>query len=252
MDQDLLIPDNEQIETILLTIEKDMIGRLDAFLHDRFSNYSRSYLQKLIKEGNVFIDNKKITKASTKLKEKQEVRIYLPQLVSLKLKPEAIPLDIMYEDDDLAIINKQSDIAVHPAEGKITGTLVNALLFHFKNLSTCNGILRPGIVHRLDRNTSGVLIIAKNNKAHNLICEQFKNRNVKKEYLALVEGKVNCENGTIALPIGMDTKNRRRMSIMHGGKKAVTDYLKIADYPNFSLVRLFPKTRSHNINLGFI
>ncbi|NUM36115.1 MAG: RluA family pseudouridine synthase [Candidatus Brocadiae bacterium] len=223
--------------------------RLDAYLGKRFFEYSRSYLQKLIKNGNVLIDGKEV-KPGYKIKEGQKIFIRLPELEPLHLKPQEMELDIIFEDEHIAVINKRADLVVHPSRGHMEGTLVNGLIHYFENLSDFNDAYRPGIVHRLDRFTSGLLVIAKNNKSHAALAEQFQTRHIHKEYLALVEGKVRFENGTISLPLGIDPRNRERAAVCHGGKEAVTDYQVIARYPSFTFVHVFPKTgRTHQIRI---
>lgn len=245
-----LVPNQDKIEQIEFKVRGRVEGnRIDAYLSKRFNDYSRAYLQKLIKAGNVLIDGKK-AKASDKIKDGQIVSIALPELEPLHLKPEEMTLNIIYEDDDIAVLNKPADLVVHPSRGHMQGTLVNGLLYHFENLSDENDVYRPGIVHRLDRFTSGILLIAKNNKSHASLGEQFENRKIQKQYFALIEGHMRFEQGTIALPLAMDPRNRERMAISHGGKEAVTNYSVFAKYPHFSLIHVFPKTgRTHQIRI---
>jgi 23S rRNA pseudouridine1911/1915/1917 synthase len=248
-----LIPNEEKVEEISFTIKGRVEGlRLDAYLSKRFVEYSRAYLQKLIANKRVLIQGKPV-KASAKIRAGQQVSIQLPKLEPLYLKPEKMPLEILYEDDSLAVLNKPSDLVIHPSRGHLSGTLVNGLLGYFEELSDYHeDVYRPGIVHRLDRYTSGVLLIAKNSQVHASLAKQFEDRQTKKEYLALVEGQMRFEEGTIALPLGVDPRNRERMAIRHGGKEAMTEYKVIARYPDWTLVHVFPKTgRTHQIRIHF-
>ncbi len=245
-----LVPNEEKVSETEFIVKGRMEGRrLDAYLGKRFFEYSRSYLQKLIKNGNVLIDGK-TAKPGYKIKEGQKIFIRLPELEPLHLKPQEMDIEIIFEDESIAVINKRADVVVHPSRGHMEGTLVNGLLYYFENLSDFNDAYRPGIVHRLDRFTSGLLVIAKNNQSHAALAEQFQTRNIHKEYVALVEGKMRFENGTISLPLGIDPRNRERAAVCNGGKEAVTDYNVIARYPGFTLVHVFPKTgRTHQIRI---
>lgn len=250
MAQKPLVPNEEKISEVEFLIKGRMEGRrLDAYLGKRFFEYSRSYLQKLIKGGHVLVDGKSV-KAGYKVKEGQTIHISLPELEPMHLQPEEMEIKIIYEDEDIAVINKPADLVIHPSRGHMQGTLVNGLIHYFENLSDFNDAYRPGIVHRLDRYTSGLLVVAKNNKSHAALADQFQNRFIHKEYLALVEGKMRFENGTICLPLGLDPRNRERGAVRAGGKEAVTDYTVLARYPSFTLVHVFPKTgRTHQIRI---
>ncbi len=250
MGQPTLIPNEEHVETLEFFIKGRVEGqRLDAYLVKRFEDYSRTYLQKLIKGGKVFV-NGKPAKASHKIRVGQEVRVELPQLEELHLKPEQMPLTIVYEDEDIVAINKQANLIIHPARGHLQGTLVNGLIFYFENLSDYNDAYRPGIVHRLDRDTSGILLVAKNNIAHAGLAAQFENREIHKEYLALVEGNMKLDRNIVNLPLAVDPRNRERMSVRKDGKISITEYQVLMRYPGYTLVHVFPKTgRTHQIRV---
>jgi 23S rRNA pseudouridine1911/1915/1917 synthase len=238
-----------------LTIKKtDLVDktslRLDHFLVAKFPQFTRNYLQQVIKGGNVLVNDAKV-RASKKVKTGDRLAINFPKPEKIDLKPEAIPLNVIFEDKNLLVINKPAGLVVHPGAGNHQGTLVNAILHHSPRLKRIGAKLRPGIVHRLDRDTSGVLVVAKNDSTFQELASQFKNHLVKKEYLALVYGKVKPKEGKIIAPIRRDYHNRKRMAISVKGKEAETDY-KVAKYfgNQFTLVRVFPKTgRTHQIRV---
>lgn len=198
--------------------------RVDKFLAAELSDLSRSYIQKLLKEGRVLLEEKPI-KANYKLREGDEITFTVPPLKELSVEAEDIPLDILYEDEDLIFINKPKDMVVHPCAGRYSGTLVNGLLYHCKDqLSGINGVLRPGIVHRIDKDTTGVLVVCKNDKAHRSVAEQLKVHSITRKYRAIVHGIVK-EDGTVDAPIGRSPKDRKKMAINEkNGKRAVTHY----------------------------
>ncbi|MBU5314164.1 RluA family pseudouridine synthase [Tissierella carlieri] len=231
-------------------VDEDDNERLDAYLAKELDEISRSYIQKLIKEDLVYVNDKHV-KSSYLVKEGDYIKVNLPSPKKLEIIPEDIPIDIVYEDEDLAIINKPQDMVVHPAPGNYTGTLVNALLFHIDNLSSINGIIRPGIVHRLDKDTSGLLIIAKNDKAHRILSESLKERNVKRVYISLVHGILSNDEGTINAPIGRHGTDRKKMTVTQkNSKEAITHYKVLERYNNYSLVEVNLETgRTHQIRV---
>ncbi|KZL94188.1 RluA family pseudouridine synthase [Clostridium magnum] len=223
--------------------------RLDVFLSRYFEDKSRSYLQNLIEEGNVKV-NEKLKKSNYKLKSGEKVSILIPEPVGLNVEPEDIPLDIVYEDNDVIVVNKSQGMVVHPAAGIYNGTLVNALLSHCKDLSGINGVARPGIVHRIDKDTSGVLVIAKNDNAHNKLAEQFKDHSMTRSYLALVEGVLKKDEGTIDAPLGRHPIERIKIAVIKDGRRAVTHYKVLERFNNNTLVECVLETgRTHQIRV---
>ena len=224
--------------------------RVDKYLHGRFSNYSRVMLQEIIKAGAVKV-NGKIVKQSFKLSPGDKIDMTLPKLPSKEIQPEDIPINIIYEDDDLIILNKQPGIIVHPARGNTHGTLVNALAFYSDKLSSGLGEFRPGIVHRLDKNTTGVMVVAKNDSAQWKIAKQFENRQTKKSYLAIVHGTPELNADRINEPLGIHPKAREKYAIRpQKGKEAITFYETLEVFRGFSLLKLTPRTgRTHQIRV---
>ncbi len=233
------------------TINNNQIKqRLDKFLSKESKNLSRSYVQELIKEGDILVNNKRIKK-SYRLELGDKIEVNLPQPEELELLPEDIPLDIIYEDDDLVIVNKQPDLVVHPAPGHQSGTLVNALLYHCDNLSGINGVIRPGIVHRLDKDTSGAIVVAKNDRTHLSLADQFKERDTKKIYLTLVHGQVKYNKGKIDAAIGRDSHDRKKMAVTSkNSKKAISRFEVLERFDDYTLVKVKLETgRTHQIRL---
>lgn len=228
-------------------VEKEA-SRLDLYLTE-ILGISRSQVKKLIEEGEVLL-NAKPAKAHTPLKVGDIVKVTLKPPQPSTLKAEAIPLDIVYEDQYLLVVNKPQGMTVHPAAGNWNGTLVNALLNHCQDLSGIGGVFRPGIVHRLDKDTSGLLLVAKNDFTHQSLALQLKERQIKRNYLALAEGHFKNFKGTIDLPLGRHPKNRKKIAVVPGGKKAVTRYRVVEEFPGFSLVECSLDTgRTHQIRV---
>lgn len=199
--------------------------RIDRYLSEQYPEHSRSYLQKLIKDGNVLVNGKHI-KSNYKLSEEDEIQIEIPEPKEVDIQAEPVPLDIIYEDSDIIVLNKQKDMVVHPCPGHYTGTLVNGLLYHCKDqLSGINGELRPGIVHRIDKDTTGLLVICKNDHAHNFIAEQLKVHSITRKYHAIVYHNIGEEEGSVDAPIGRNPNDRKKMAVNYkNGKRAVTHY----------------------------
>lgn len=235
-------------ETYIVT-ELDVNKRLDSFLSEKNTDKSRSYIQGLI-EKEVIKVNGKVKKSNYKLKLKDEVSAEIPEPVELEVIPENIPLDIVYEDSDVIVINKPQDMVVHPAPGNYTGTIVNALLYHCKDLSGINGVIRPGIVHRIDKDTSGILVIAKNDNAHKKLAEQLKDHSMTRTYYALVEGNIKQEEGTVNAPIGRHPVDRIKMAIVKDGREAVTHFKVLERFGDYTLVQCNLETgRTHQIRV---
>lgn len=256
-------------------VDIDSVGkRVDVFLSEMLLEHSRSYYQKLLGEGLVLV-NGIVIKANHKLKVGETVVIEVPEPIALELPAENIPLDIIYEDEQLIVINKPQGMVVHPAHGNYTNTLVNALLYHCGTLSTLNeeyfekdesideettgkggfqginGVLRPGIVHRIDKDTSGILVVAKTNEAHMRLSEQLKDHSMTRVYTALVEGRVKQESGTVDTLLGRAKTDRKKMAVVnYGGKRAITHYKVIELFEHYTLVEATLETgRTHQIRV---
>lgn len=225
--------------------------RIDKFLSDRIEELTRSALVNLIADGNVKVNNKEVSK-NYKLKLGDEIFVSVPDPVEYEAEAENITLDIVYEDDDLLVVNKPKGMVVHPAAGNYTGTLVNALLYHCKdNLSGINGVLRPGIVHRIDKDTSGLLLVAKNDKAHNSLAEQIKEHSLTREYEAIVFGNIKDDSGVIDAPIGRHHSQRKKMAVTDkNSKNAVTHYEVIERLKGYTYMKFRLETgRTHQIRV---
>lgn len=239
------------MDTLVFTIYKEDKGiRIDKYLSDKIADKSRSFIQGLIDNKNILVNGKEI-KSNYKLRENDQVIVDLPEPTELNVEPENININIVYEDKDIVVVNKNKGMVVHPAPGNYTGTLVNALLYHCKDLSGINGVIRPGIVHRIDKDTSGILVIAKNDDAHNELAKQFKDHSIKREYYALVENRFSAKQGIINKPIGRNKKDRLKMGVVEDGKHAITHYEVLETYNNgIVLVKCMLETgRTHQIRV---
>lgn len=236
----------QKIETVF---NGDELLRLDVFV-STVADVSRSRAATLIEEGNVIVNEKTVAK-NYKLHNKDKVEVIVPKPLEYVAKPEDISLDIVFEDDDLLVVNKPKGMVVHPAAGNYEGTLVNALMFHCKDsLSGINGVMRPGIVHRIDKNTSGLLMVAKNDFAHNFLAEQIKEHSFTREYEAIVYGNLKNDEGTVDAPIARHPQKRKQMAVVSGGRNAVTHYRVIERLNGFTHIRLKLETgRTHQIRV---
>lgn len=249
--------DNDDVGVIEIYVtEEDKQGeRVDSYITEYMSdigNISRSYVQKLIKDGLITLSGKSV-KANDKVKTGNVYRVEYKEPEEINAVPENIPVDIVYEDSDIVVVNKSRGMVVHPAAGNYSGTLVNALLYHCKDLSDIGGAIRPGIVHRLDKDTTGLMVVAKNNNSHLFLTNEIKERKVTRMYTALVEGVIQENNGVIDAPIGRHKVDRKKMSVdVKNGKFAKTHYSVLQRYNGFTLVECKLETgRTHQIRVHF-
>lgn len=235
-----------------IKITADIKGeRIDRFLSENLENLSRSYIQKLLKDGMISVNQKKV-KPNYKLNAQDEIIVCIPDPEILDVLPEDIPLDILYEDDDILIVNKPKGMVVHPAPGHPDHTLVNAVMFHCQDhLSGINGVLRPGIVHRIDMDTTGSLVICKNDRAHQLLADDLKEHNITRRYHAIVHGKLKDDYGTVNAPIGRHPVDRKKMSTQSkNGRSAVTHYRVLEHFNNYTYIECELETgRTHQIRV---
>ena len=241
---------SSDVPTVTFQVQEAHAGlRLDSYLASQVEGWSRARLQQLIEDEDVLVNGKK-AKSSQKLRPHDVVEAELIASTVAEFAPEDIPLEIVHEDYDLLVVNKPAGLVVHPAAGIHSGTLANALAFHFQHLSTQGGPLRPGIVHRLDKDTSGLLVVAKNEVAHEMLADQFRAREVLKSYIALVHGTFKTDTGRIDQPIARDPQNRKRMAVVAGGRNALSLYHVRRRYDRFTLVDVNLKTgRTHQIRV---
>lgn len=243
------LEDEDKDNEILIVSDRDN-ERIDVYVSSQLNDMSRNSVQKLITEGNISVNNKAI-KSNYKVKLNDSILVILPEPEVLDIAAENIPIDIVYEDDDLAVINKPQGMVVHPAPGHYSGTLVNALMYHLKNLSSINGVMRPGIVHRLDMNTSGLMLVAKNDKSHNFLAKCLKEHSINRIYYSLVEGNIKNDSGTIDAPLGRSEKDRKKRAVTYkNSKTAVTNYWVVERYGSYTLIKLKLETgRTHQIRV---
>lgn len=241
---------NERV--VHLRVPADFQVRLDKFLVIEVPDYSRARLQNLIKDGHVLVANKVVVKPRYLLKGNDIVELHIPPVRSVNLIPEAIPLDIIFENDCVVVINKPAGLVVHPAVGHAKGTLIHAVLAHAPEIEGIGGELRPGLVHRLDKDTSGLIIVAKNERTQRFLQEQFNKRKVEKTYVALVDERPPTVRGRVEAPIGRDPRERKRMAVVSAakGRQAVTDYRVMETFEKHSLLEVSPHTgRTHQIRV---
>ncbi len=238
------------MQILIINASNENTGdRLDKFVADN-SDISRSYAAKLCEDGLVTLNGKQLEK-KYKIKGNEEIVIEVPEPEELSIEPEDIPLDIVYEDSDVIVVNKPQGLCVHPAPGNESGTLVNGLVYHCGDeLSAINGVIRPGIVHRIDKDTSGLLMIAKNNEAHLKLSEQLKERKAMRKYIALVNGNIKEDSGTVNKPIARNPVDRKKMAVVIGGREAITHFNVLERFGQYTLVECILETgRTHQIRV---
>lgn len=238
------------MEKINIVVEENANWRLDKIVAKKMPEFSRTRIQEMINHGLVLV-NQKMEKPSYKIKIGDQIEIIVVDNTDLDLEPENIPLNIFYEDNDIIVVDKPSGMIVHPSPGIVHGTLVNALLYHCDDLSGINGVNRPGIVHRIDKETSGLLVIAKNDHAHRMLSQQLRNHDMTRSYIALVHGLIPHQHGKVDAPIGRDSKDRQKMAVtMHNSKRAVTNFTVLRRYRSMSLIECRLETgRTHQIRV---
>lgn len=244
---DIELPEQE---TLVFRVEEaDAGARLDAYLATQIEDWSRARIQRLIEDGDVLINGRTV-KSSYKLRAVDVIDVELAQPPATKFEPEEIPIEVVYEDAELVVVNKPAGLVVHPGAGIASGTLANALVYHFQQLSKRAGAFRPGIVHRLDKDTSGLIVVAKTEAAHENLADQFRAREVFKSYVALVHGRVAEDKGIIEQPIARDPRNRTRMAVVRGGRPALSIYRVRERRERFTLLDVEIKTgRTHQIRV---
>ena len=237
-------------EREILTITENEAGQRADVVLAAMLELTRSNMQKLLDEGRA-VKGTKVIKSNYKVKLGDEIIVTLPEPQPLDVQPENIPLDIIYEDEDVVVVNKARGMVVHPAAGNYSGTLVNALLYHCKNLSGINGVIRPGIVHRLDKDTSGIMICAKNDAAHVSLSEQIQSKTAQRTYLAVVRGNIKIDSGVIETQISRDKDDRKKMAVVkEGGRNAITEYEVVERFGKYTIVKCKLKTgRTHQIRV---
>ena len=238
------------MEKINIAVEENANWRLDKIVAKKMPEFSRTRIQEMINQGLVLV-NQKMEKPSYKIRIGDQIEIIVVDNTDLDLEPENIPLNIVYEDNDIIVVDKPSGMIVHPSPGIVHGTLVNALLYHCDDLSGINGVNRPGIVHRIDKETSGLLVVAKNDHAHRMLSQQLRNHDMTRSYIALVHGLIPHQHGKVDAPIGRDSKDRQKMAVtMHNSKRAVTNFTVLRRYRSMSLIECRLETgRTHQIRV---